>query len=111
MKTFATLAVVLAAGAALATPAAATLSPPICINTRLIDKSTVVDPHTIQFHMKDRSVFQTTLRGNCQSLRYYGWVFVTPMDQICNGQSIRVLKTDQVCVMGPMELQERGHRT
>jgi hypothetical protein len=108
MKTFATLAVLLAAGATLAAPASAALSPPTCINARLIDKSNVVDTRTIRFTMKDHKVYQTTLKGNCMTLKFFGYVFVTPMDEVCDGQSIRVLKTDQVCVMGPLELQERG---
>jgi hypothetical protein len=109
MKTIARLALALAAAVTVATPAGAALNPPICINARLIDRQTVVDTRTIQFHMKDHKVYQTTLKGNCMSLRFNGYVFVTPMDEICNGQSIRVLKTDQICVMGPLELQERGH--
>jgi hypothetical protein len=109
MKTFATLVSALAMVAALASPAGAALSPPTCINARLIDNQTVVNTRTIQFHMKDQSTYQTTLKGNCMSLKFYGFVFVTPMDEICNGQAIRVLKTDQVCVMGPMELQQHSH--
>ncbi|HUO87649.1 MAG TPA: hypothetical protein VMU08_00630 [Rhizomicrobium sp.] len=108
MKRFATLAVLLAASAAFVTPAGAALNPPTCINARLIDKSNVVDTHIIRFTMKDHKVYQTKLKGNCMSLKFFGYVFVTPTDEVCNGQSIRVLKTDQVCVLGPLELQERG---
>jgi hypothetical protein len=110
MKAATKLALALAATAALATPAsAAALNPPICINALLVDKQTVVDTRTIQFHTKDHKVYQTTLKANCMSLRFNGYIFVTWMDEICNGQSIRVLRTNEICVMG--QLQELGQHT
>jgi hypothetical protein len=60
--------------------------------------------------MKDGKVFRSNLRTPCLGLKFNGFVYVTPMDEICGGsQSIRVLRTDQVCVLGPFEPDRIGH--
>ncbi len=99
MKKIAALAVLFALGAASVTPALA--GSPVCLQTNLIDRTTVVNPKTILFRMKDGKVWRSDMRVACLSLKYNGFVYVTHADEICGGsQSIRVLNTDQVCMLG-----------
>ena len=99
MKKFTALAVLLSVSAATIAPAAAAAT--VCLQTNLIDRTTVVNPKTILFRMKDGKVWRSEMRTACLSLKYNGFVYVTHADEICGGsQSIRVLNTDQVCMLG-----------
>ncbi|MEJ1970421.1 MAG: hypothetical protein WDN03_17605 [Rhizomicrobium sp.] len=100
MKKIASLAAVLAVGtAALAAPAIA--AAPVCLKTEWIDRTTVVNPKTILFRMKDGKVWRSDLRTACNGLRFNGFVYVTHFDEICGGaQSIRVLNSGEVCLLG-----------
>ncbi len=100
MKKIAALAVLLAAG--FATIAPATAGPMVCLKTELIDNTTVVNPKTVLFRMKDGKVWRSDLRAPCLGLKFNGFAYVTHFDEICGGvQSIRVLRSGEVCVLGP----------
>ncbi len=71
MKKFAICAVVLALTAATIAPAAA--EAPVCLKTYWIDRTTVVNPKTILFRMKDGKVWRSDLRTPCPSLKFYGF--------------------------------------
>lgn len=75
-----------------------------CIETWQIDHTKAPDDKTIIFYMKDRSAYQSTLQSVCPELRINGFSYVaTPPAQICGGlQSIRVLRTGSVCLLGPL---------
>ena len=99
MNKIAAFAVLLSVGAASIAPAMG--AAPVCLQTKLIDRTTVVNPKTILFRMKDGKVWRSDMRVACLSLKYNGFVYVTHADEICGGsQSIRVLNTDQVCMLG-----------
>lgn len=109
MKRFVALTVLLAAVASPVVPAAAEMRP-ICLQSSQIDRTTVVNPRTILFRLKDGRVYRSDLRTPCLGLRFNGFVYVTPMDEICGGsQSIRVLNTDQVCTLGNFTPQVVSH--
>jgi hypothetical protein len=82
-----------ASGAANATP--------ICLSPDRIDSTKVVDSKTIDFRMNDGTVYRNALRTPCQSAAFHGFAYVVRGGQICdNLQSIRVLRTHEVCVLG-----------
>jgi hypothetical protein len=106
MKKIAALAVLLALTAPV-TPALA--EAPLCLLSRDVDRTTVVNPTTILFHMKDGKVYRSTMRSACIGLRFNGFVYVTHDEEICGGsQSIRVLRTDQVCLLGRFTPEKIG---
>jgi hypothetical protein len=75
-----------------------------CIRTTLIDHTKAPDDRTIIFAMKNGAVYQSTLPTICPQLSFNGFSYVaTPPDQICgNLQSIRVIRTGSVCLLGPL---------
>lgn len=77
----------------------------MCLNTMNIDHTTTPDNRTILFHMRDGKIWKNTLTSYCSGLRFYGFAYVaTPPHQICgNLQSIRVLHSGSVCMLGPFE--------
>ncbi|MEI9992631.1 MAG: hypothetical protein WDM86_21685 [Rhizomicrobium sp.] len=83
----------------------------ICLKSRLIDRTTVVNPKKLLFRLKDGRVYASHLRTPCLGLNFNGFVYVTPLDEICGGtQSIRVLRTNQICVLGPFVPEQIGQR-
>ncbi|HWD29735.1 MAG TPA: hypothetical protein VG387_21365 [Rhizomicrobium sp.] len=83
---------------------------PRCLQSEYIDRTDVVSPKQINFRMKDGTVYRSDLATPCTGLRFNGFVYVTPMDEVCGGfQSIRVLQTNQVCVLGKFSLEKAPH--
>ncbi len=74
----------------------------VCLRTNDIRNTTVPDDKTILFHMNDGKVWKNELLGRCVGLKYNGFVYeATPPNQICgNLQTIRVIQTGSVCMMG-----------
>lgn len=74
----------------------------ICINTWQIDHTSVPDARTILFHMRGGKIWKNTLVNDCPQLKTYGFIYSpTPPNQICgNMQSIRVIQTGAVCMLG-----------
>jgi hypothetical protein len=99
MKTFITTLAGAAIAACTALPA---MAAPVCIVSRLIDHTSVQDSKTVLFHMKDGKVWRNTLQNPCPSLNFHGFVMnMGPVDTVCsNQQSIRVLKTNETCMLG-----------
>ena len=90
---------------ALAIPAYVAASPAgTCIQTWQIDHTKAPDDQTIIFYMRGGSAYQSTLASMCPGLRVYGFSYVaTPPAQVCGKlQSIRVLHTGSVCLLGPL---------
>ncbi len=106
------LSLVVALAVAVVTPAAAA---PTCLYTYQIDRTKVVDAKTIDFRMRDGTVYRNVLQHSCTSLPFYGFVYVVRVDQICdNLQSIRVLTSNEVCLLGaftkmPGAKVDKGH--
>lgn len=100
MKGLVLLAMTLWAGAAQAA------SGSVCLRTIEIDRTSVPDARTILFHMKDGRVWKNALLNECPELRFNGFEYVSqPPGQICgNLQSIRVIHSGAVCLLGPFTL-------
>jgi hypothetical protein len=111
MKKIAAIAVLLATTLGAAAPALAK-DAPICLRTNWIDRTTVVDPQTILFRMKDGKVYRTHLRTPCIGLKFNGFVYQTSFEEVCGGsQSIRVLQTNEVCTLGEFTPEKIGQHS
>jgi hypothetical protein len=98
LRTIQSLGVAFALIAASVIPAVAG---PVCLRTYFIQETKIVDAKTIDFKMRDGTVYRNALRTPCPGLRFHGFVYVTRMDEICdNLQSIRVLESHEVCLLG-----------
>jgi hypothetical protein len=76
-------------------------SAPRCLRTEAIDNTHVVNPSTILFRMQDGTVWRNDLRGPCNGLNFNGFVWNARGGEICGpGDSIRVLRSGQVCILG-----------
>lgn len=101
------IAVIVALAAALhAMPAFAQPAPTknICLKTYLIDHTKAPNDRTIIFYMKDGSAYQSTLSTACPQLSFNDFSYVaTPPEDVCgNLQSIRVVRSHAVCLLGPL---------
>jgi hypothetical protein len=88
------------AGVNLAVPA---MAAPVCLDTTRIQDTHVQDPRTIDFRMRDGTVWRNTLRNSCPDLMFHGFSYVIRggVNEICdNMQTIRVVQSGQVCVLG-----------
>jgi hypothetical protein len=76
----------------------------VCLKSYLIDHTKTPNDRTIMFYMKDGSAYQSTLPTLCPQLSFNGFAYVaTPPDEICgNLQSIRVVRSGSVCMLGPL---------
>jgi len=76
----------------------------VCLWTYMIDHTSTPNTHTILFHMKNGKIWKNTLPAPCSGLAFRGFAYVTRNGQICsNMQSIMVLTTHQVCMLGAFE--------
>ena len=93
------LAALLAAASG-ATPVSAA---PVCLETFRIQGTSVPNPHTIIFHMKDGSSWRNTLKNSCPDLKFWGFVYSdrSAMNEICDNQtSVKVINSGQICMLG-----------
>lgn len=106
MKGIALAAALAMAGIATATAQTATPMPHgnVCLKTYLIDHTKSPNDRTIVFYMKDGSAYQSSLPTLCPQLSINGFAYVaTPPSDVCgNLQSIRVIRTGSVCMLGPL---------
>jgi hypothetical protein len=103
MKTLLSALTAAAIAAGAVTPATAADGKPICLQSYLIDHTSVKDSRTILFHMKDGTIYQNTLVAACPSLNFHGFVMNIRggNNMVCdNQQSISVLITHETCMMG-----------
>ncbi len=112
MKKIAALAVLLATAFGAAVPALAKDETPTCLRTNWIDRTTVVNPQTILFRMKDGKVYRSHLRTPCIGLRFNGFAYETSFPEICGGsQAIHVINTGEVCVLGKFTPETVGQHS
>ena len=95
----ASLATVLAVSASVSSALAA----PTCLDTYRIQNTTVPNPNTIIFHMKDGSAWRNTLKNSCPELRFWGFVYVDRGGtlEICdNTTAVKVINSGEICLLG-----------
>lgn len=82
---------------------------PICLRTSMIRDTKIVDAKTIDFRMIDGTAYRNVLPSACSGLMFDGFVYRVSTDQICdNIQSIRVLRSGQVCMLGAFKKLSPG---
>ena len=54
----------------------------VCLRTSLIDTTKYIDAKTLDFRMRDGTVWRNTLRGQCPSLKFNGFVYTTDYPEI-----------------------------
>ena len=104
--------VLLAAGLLLSVvPAMA--APAICIDTRNISNSEEQDHgKALLFKMRDGSQWRNKLQGACPDLAFngYSWTLRNPDHTVCEDtQSLRVLQSGEVCMLGKFEQVAPAH--
>ena len=98
MKAVRGFCITLACAATLIAPVAAA---PVWLTVHRVDSTKLIDARTLDFRMKDGTVFRNSLRTRCVGLKFHGFSYVSRDDNICdNMQSIRILGTGEVCVLG-----------
>lgn len=100
MKTLLSALTAAAIAAGAVTPAMAGQT---CLQSILIDHTSVKDSKTILFYMKDGKIYSNTLRNSCPGLNFHGFVMDIQggNNTICdNQQSIHVLETHDACMLG-----------
>jgi hypothetical protein len=78
----------------------------ICLQTRDIVGTDSKDGKTLVFKMRDGRTLVNHLKGTCPDLKFYGFVWVVrgAIEEVCeNTQSLRVLRSGQVCVLGKFD--------
>ena len=86
-----------------ASPALATNT---CLRTRDIVSTDSKDGKTLVFKMRDGRTLVNHLQGICPDLKFEGfaWVVRGGTEEVCeNEQSLRVLRSGEVCVLGKFE--------
>lgn len=92
----------------IAVPGAAT---PIFLRTYLIDSTKAVDAKAIDFRMRDGRLSERVAQP-MSGLNFGGFTYVTDTDEICGDlQSIRVLKSHQVCMLGVFTKLPPSHQS
>ena len=86
----------------------------ICISTRDIASSQAEKGGAaILFKMRDGTQWHNSLKGKCPDLDFngYAWTVRNPNDTVCeNEQSLKVLRSAQVCQLGKFENVTPGHK-
>lgn len=73
---------------------------PTCIESQLIDHTSVVDTRTVLFHMRGGKIWQNDLPTACAGLKLHGFVVRGQDSQICSGSGITLIESGSVCVLG-----------
>jgi hypothetical protein len=100
MKTFTTALAAAGLAACVALPAQAAR---VCLQTILIDHTSVKDPNTVLFYLKNGQVWRNTLQAPCPSITMHGFEMSvrTGADKVCsNEMTIHTLVTHQTCSLG-----------
>jgi hypothetical protein len=72
-----------------------------CINVDQIQNSDSPDGKTLILKMKNGKVWQSTLKGNCSGIRFYGFSWNAYGGRVCDdGQIVRIPQTGQICGVG-----------
>lgn len=104
-----TAALVLLGAASIAQPALART----CIRTQDIVGSHSNDGKTLVFTMRDGTRMVNHLQGICSDLKFNGFVWtIRGPEEVCEGQqSLRVLQSGQICVLGKFDPPQKISKT
>jgi hypothetical protein len=76
-----------------------------CLQTRDIVNAHSEDGKTMEFQMRNGQTYINHLQGSCPDLKFNGFAWtVRGIEQVCeNMQSLRVLNSGQICVLGKFD--------
>ena len=103
MKSFITALAAAGLAACVALPAQAQGTAPVCLDTYLIDHTSVKDPSTVLFFLRNGQVWRNTLPHPCPSITLHGFKMVARSgdNKVCSNQMIiHTLVTGQTCTLG-----------
>jgi hypothetical protein len=95
-----TLAATLLLAAGVDSAAAAQRSPITCLKVRSVSGTNVVDENTIDFHMRDGSVYRNSLVRPCSGAIFSAFVHHSTTDTFCDHEIITVVMPQQHCMLG-----------
>jgi hypothetical protein len=78
----------------------------ICISIHdIVNSSPQNNGASLDFKMRDGTIWRNTLQGQCPDLKWNGFVWTIPGDtQVCEGgESLRVIHSGEVCLLGKFE--------
>lgn len=92
---------------------AASLAPAsagICVHVRDIASTHTDDGRNLFFRMRDGRILVNRLQGICTDLRYEGFVWSVPgTEDVCEyQQSLKVINSGQICVLGKFEAVKKN---
>ena len=104
MVGFAAIATTLPAAAQPA-PAQPAPGKKICLNNQDVQSASSNDGKTMVFKMRNGTTYINHLRGSCPGLRFNGFSWeLRGINDICeNQQTLRVLRTGEVCMLGKFD--------
>ncbi|MBI3675758.1 MAG: hypothetical protein HY243_03985 [Proteobacteria bacterium] len=75
----------------------------VCLRPVDVDRTTAPNDKTLLFYMKNGKVWRNALVAYCPMLSVNGFSYApTPPNEICGSmQTIRVLRSGSVCLLGP----------
>lgn len=78
----------------------------ICLREQDIRSAASSDGKTLKLQMRDGKVWNSQLKGSCPGLKFHGFVWVMHDPQgICeNMESLKVLESGQICILGKFSL-------
>jgi hypothetical protein len=100
----------LIAGAALSVvPAALAEDGQVCLQSREIDHTKILNDHQIVFYMTGHKAWVNNLPNKCTALREdLGFVHVSSSDEYCdNIETIKVRPTNEPCLLGKFTPYEK----
>lgn len=105
MKVFAVLAL---AGLAMSSPA---FAKNMCVRSSEIANTHSDDGKALIFNLRDGRMLVNHLKGSCPDLKYNGFTWtLRGIEDICeNEQSLRVLQSGQICVLGKFDAPIEKH--
>lgn len=73
---------------------------PVCLQSRSIDHTHVVDSKTVLFYMRGGQIWQNDLPAPCTGLNLHGFVVRAGYGEICGGQGVTLLQVQEACMLG-----------
>src|SRR5580658_4718014 len=81
----------------------------LCLPEEDLRSASSSDGKTLVMRMRDGKVWNSRLKGDCPSLKFNGvvWVIHDPQGICEDTQSLQVLQSDQICILGKVFTAER----
>jgi hypothetical protein len=92
-----------AAALAMAFSPASAADGPKCLQADMVDHTHVIDASNLVFYMKNGKAWLNRLPTACKSLQLHGFVIHGQDMELCGGQGVTIITSEQACVLGNFE--------